>query len=147
MNDLNVQAVQNEEDDSIESLFGTDPQLEQEGVWCQYGTMRFLLARAGGANRRYGKVMMARMKPVRRALEIGNLSEERSRALLADVLAETVVLNWEKVKYKKQVLEYSKENCRNLLTEFPDLLNELHSLAQRLELYRKDSSEAAAKNS
>lgn len=72
----------------------TDPALENKGVWVEYGELKVLLARAGGANQHYNRIMDRRIKPIRRAMDLGQVSVEASVRIVREVFAETVILGW-----------------------------------------------------
>lgn len=147
MNDQETKTAQVAEDaDSIESLFGADTTLEQDGVWFEYGSMRFKLARAGGGNTAYSKTLTMLTKPLRRAIEVGSLKEEKAREVQASLMAKSVVKSWERVRVGGQELPFSEQACYKLLMDYPDLMNELNNQAQRLEFYRRDARENASKN-
>lgn len=79
---------------SMYKQFQTDTSLEREGVDLNYGEFIVRVARAGGGNKRFAKVLEEKMKPVRRALQTETLDEQRSAALLHETFALGVVLNW-----------------------------------------------------
>lgn len=75
------------------SLFKTDQVMETDGIILDYGSTRLRIARAGGANSKFQKVLAAVTKPYKRILE--SLSEEQSAGLLMEAYAKAVVLSWE----------------------------------------------------
>lgn len=79
---------------SMYRQFQTNTNLEREGVDLNYGEFIVRVARAGGGNKRFAKVLEEKMKPVRRALQTETLDEARSAALLHEAFAEGVVLGW-----------------------------------------------------
>jgi hypothetical protein len=130
--------------------FKADPQLEDEGVWTSVdvGTgARIKIARIG--NRRYREAMTKRLKPYRRALRNGTLDERVTEQITAEVLAETVLLDWQGLTDGGAPLTYSAEAARTLLcdTRFKDFRDLVVEMASDLELYRQQDLEDAEKNS
>ena len=72
----------------------TNSTLETKGVEIEYGSIKVLLARAGGSNKRYMKAMERVAKPLRRAQQTGQLSVEKAQERVRQVFSETVILNW-----------------------------------------------------
>lgn len=150
---------------SMYSQFKTDPDLEKNGVWVDYGDFRVLLARAGGANKKYVKYAEEKSKPFRRAIQAGVMPEERSREMLFDIYAKTIVLSWEvntgeitadtgEPIYEKgihlpdgTVGEPSYDNIMRAFRLLPDLFFDLQKMADQLALFRKEELEEEAKNS
>lgn len=131
---------------SIYELFGSDESLETKGIWHDFGDYgRFLIARAGGSNKPYAKALERETRPLRRSLEAGAIDEERSRALLAKVFADTVVLGWEGVIGRDgEELPFDRDNCRKLLTDLPNLFEDIRTQATSWAQYRKQALEAEA---
>jgi len=143
--------------------FETDPVLETEGIWIDYGNFRVQIARAGGANKKYLSYAEAKTKPFRRAIAAGTMPEERSRALLYDIYAKTVILNWQiadgeekdgNTKWKNGIhkkgggiLEVTPENIALTFKLLPSLFMDLQQSAEGISLFRKEEMEADAKNS
>lgn len=138
--------------------FDTDKNLEMKGVWIDYGSFRVLLARAGGANKKYLSYSEKKTKPLRRAMEVGTLGEDRSRSILYDIFAQTVVLAWEISKgtddetgetiwesgiHAKDgsIIEFNKANVISTFNLLPNLFFDLQSSAQSTAIYRKEDME------
>ena len=133
------------------SKFKADRTAEDDGVWVPLDGAdegaRVKLARIG--NRRYREAMQRRMKPYRRALRAGTLEEATAERVTAEVLAETVLLDWQDLTLDGAALAYSPDRARELLLDpalrdFRDLIVEM---ATDIELYRQQDEEAAEKNS
>lgn len=75
--------------------FETDPTREQEGVFLDYGDFRIRIAHAGQGNKRYVAYAEKAMRPVRQAMNAGALGNERSMAILVDIYAKTIILDWQ----------------------------------------------------
>ena len=144
---------------SMYSLFKTDTRLEQEGVIIDYGQFRVTIARSGGANKRYTKILEAKTRPYRRAIETETLDPARGNDLLREVFAEAVVLNWEVlVDEEKQewkpgiegpngdILPVTYENILSAFRLLPDLFLDLQAQSQKVALFRADEQAAASGN-
>lgn len=148
---------------SMFDQFETDTFLESDGIWIDYGEFRVLVARAGGANKRYLSYAENKTKPFRRAIQAGTMPEERSKALLYDIYAKTIVLDWQiadgedkdgLTKWKKGihkkgggVLDVTPDNIVLTFKLLPALFLDLQQSAESIALFRKEEMEADAKNS
>jgi len=111
---------------SIYSLFDSNEKAEQNGFLftVQDGSVEisFLLARAGGANKRFTKKMAEALRPHQHAMNAGTLDEDTMVALQIDVMAETLVMDWSNVADRNgNEIEFSKEECIKLLESLPAL--------------------------
>lgn len=144
------------------SQFGTDDNLETNGIWLDYGEFRVKIARAGGANKKFLSYVEQKTKPLRRAIQAGALSEERSAALFYEIYAKTIVLDWqiadgkkgEETVWKKGihkkgggVLEVTPENIVLTFKLLPNLFANIKEAAETMTLFRVEELEADAKNS
>lgn len=148
---------------SMYDVFETDATLEAEGIWIDYGDFRVQIGRAGGANKKYLSYAELKTKPFRRAIQAGTMNEERSRALLYDIYAKTIVFNWQiadgvdkdgNTKWKNGihkkdggVLEVTPDNIILTFRNLPSLFLDLQQAAEGIALFRKEEIEADAKNS
>lgn len=131
------------------SRFKTDTALEDEGVWTTIDAAtdaEIRIARIG--NRRYRETMARRLKPYRRALRAGTLDESVTERITAEVLAETVLLDWRGLTVGDEPLPYSRDKARDLLLDpaFRDFRDLVVELAGELDLYRERDLEDAEKN-
>lgn len=138
---------------SLYSTFKTDANLEKSGVWLNYGPnakgdpIRIKIARAGGANKAFGKAVANKSRPHRRKIETNTLDAETSDRLNLEVYAETVILGWENVEDENgKVMEFTKDNVIKLFTDLPDLFADVRLQAQEVAIFRGEEAEAIAKN-
>ena len=75
--------------------FRSDTEAEREGIELDYGPFRVTIARAGGANRSYDRILEALTKPYRRAIQLETLSQKVSERIMKEALAKAVILKWE----------------------------------------------------
>ena len=150
----------------LKDQFATDVSLETEGIVIDYGTDRVRIARAGGANKKFAKLLERKTKPFRRAIAVGAFDNDRSMSILRDVYAEAVVLNWEVNKGTdqepkwvkgidpkdagmtgKDLLPVTPENVKKVFLNLPDLFTDLQQQAVAGALYRQETDEGSAGNS
>jgi hypothetical protein len=137
----------------IFALFGTDQNLEKTGVNIDYSIdangdpIRFVIARAGGANMRFASVLEAKTKPYKRQIQNGMIDPEIAEKIMREVYAETVVLGWENVSDSDGVvIPFSKENCIKLFEMLPDLYRDIKDLSGQIATFRTEEREADLKN-
>lgn len=99
----------------IFAQFATDEALEENGTWFDIGgDARILVARSG--NRKYGKLLTKEVERARKVLDLNDeVADKRSEEIMVGVIAETILLGWEGVKFKGKDIEYSVENAKQLL--------------------------------
>lgn len=149
--------------------FDTDSELQDDGVWCDYGDFRVRLARAGGTNEKYNKALM------RAGKQLGNQSNNLKaiRAIERDLLADYLIKGWQtKVPVSSQLgaelemadgieaspklaslsknaaglVECTRENFRKVLDAFPDLSIALQSFASNHANFQLEDLEEVAGN-
>ncbi len=145
----------------LRKLFKTDERVENDGVVLDYGDTRIRIARAGGANKRYAKLLDKMTKPIRRAIAAGTLDNERAMEILMEAYAKTVVLGWETRADDqwvpgispadagvdgKNLLPLTPENCLLVFKNLPDLFQDVRQQAESISLFRAELDEAAAGN-
>ena len=133
--------------------FGTNAELEKEGVWIEYegdtpeDTYGFLVARAGGANTKFNKVMERLTKPKRRAIQTETITMPQLEAITREVYAEAVVLGWRNIKDEAgNIIQHSKEACMELFVKLPDLFSDIQSQPSKATIYKLDVVESIVKN-
>ncbi len=99
----------------IFAQFATDETLEENGTWFQIGGgARVLVARSG--NRKYGKMLTKAVERNKKALDLNDdAADKLSEEIMISVLAETILLGWEDISFKGEVLEYNIANAKKLL--------------------------------
>lgn len=138
-------------------LFRTDENMEVEGIWLDYGEFRIKVAAAGQGNSAYVKYAEKKLKPVRRALETGAMSNERAQALMADIYAVTIVKSWqvkdEDDKWKDgmhdeegNVIPMTKESVTSAFTALPRLFMDVQEGAQSMSNFQAENLEEDSGN-
>lgn len=140
---------------SLYQTFDTSKDLEKTGIFLQYGfaegdlekPIRILIARAGGSNTKFARVLEAKTKPHRRAIQTETLDAKLAESIFMDVYADTVILGWENVQGKDGTyLEFNRSNVIQVLIDLPDLYTDIREQAQKAALFRNVTLEIDAKN-
>ncbi len=141
----------------------TDPALETKGVEIDYGSLRVTLARAGGANKKYEKLLDVRSKPHRRAMKTETMDNEVAIGIMREVYADSIILHWEaknakgewevgiEAKPKKpgdpvKVHPFTRDNAVQAMIDLPELLIWFKEDAEKLALYLVQYQEAETGN-
>ena len=141
----------------------TDSALETRGVEVDYGSLRVTLARAGGANKKYEKLLDAKSKPHRRAMKAETMDNDVAIGIMRDVYAEAIIMHWEsknakgewevgiEAKPKKpgdpiKVLPFIRDNVVQAMIDLPELLSWFKEDAEKLALYLVQYQEEDVKN-
>jgi len=134
--------------------FETNDDLETRGVDLDYGDFRVTIARAGGANKKFARVLEARTKPLRRAIATETINNDRANEVLMQVYAETIVLRWDtkvfthakpdgefkpgiEPKEGGKLLVVTPENIVATFKALPDLFRDIQEQANRVSLFRE----------
>lgn len=139
------------DDMSIWDLYETDMAKEVEGFWHPVNKkISIKMARAGGANLAFSKVMEEKTRPHRKrggAFEGDNVDVELATDLMKEAFAETIILDWKGITTKEgKKVAYSPAAARKLLKDLPDLYNELREAAGSAANFRLDEIKADVGN-
>jgi len=134
---------------SIYDKFATDKKAEQEGIILDYGDgLKIRIARAGGSNIKYEKLVQAKLRKYERQRQLDLLDIDTLRPILREVYAEAVVLGWEGVTDRDgNEIPFTKANAIKLFEDLPDLFEDIVVQAQKAALFRQNILEAEAGNS
>lgn len=134
----------------IFELFTTDKDLEQKGIALEYGKTTFIIARAGGANRKFSSALERKMRPYRSAINTGTMDDELAERLLAEAYAEAVILAWDGVPNREATdgaeLEFTKENVVAVLLELSDLFRDIQEQSMKIANFITAGTEEDAKS-
>lgn len=136
------------------AMFATNADVETVGIRLDYGSFWFQVARAGGANKKFGRILAAKMKPYRRLVQEDRLPEEVAQRLMHEAVAEAVVLGWGSTKYgegkmvgaKGEAIEFSVAALVDLFVKLPDLFQDIYAQSQKVSLFRAIEDEADTGN-
>lgn len=133
---------------SFYTVFGTDKDMEQTGIVLNYGKAgKIRIARAGGANAKFAKVLEAKMRPHRSQFENGTMDNETANDLLIEAFAEAVVLGWEGVTDAEgKEIKFSTANVVKVFKDLPELFTDVREQATKIANFRAEEVEADAGN-
>lgn len=133
---------------NIYDKFATDNKAEQEGIVLDYGDgLEIRIARAGGSNLKFEKLVQARMRKFERLRQNDLLELSVLRPVMREIYAEAVVLGWSGVTDRAgNPMPFSRENCIKLFTDLPDLFEDVILQSQKAALFRATVLEAEAGN-
>ena len=95
------------------------------------------MARSGGNNSGFAKCLEVRTRPHRRKIDNDDMDLELANTIMIEVFAETVIKDWEGITDEDgNVMPCTKENAVTLLTQLPDLFNELREVAAKQANFR-----------
>jgi hypothetical protein len=139
--------------------FRTDKTLEQKGIDLDYGFCVVTIARAGGSNHKYNRLLEAKSKPYRRAIKTETMDPVIAENIMYEVFAEAIVLNWqtrasdgklvkgiEPPKKGGDLLPVNTKNIISTFKELPDIYADIQAQAHTMALYRAEVMEEEAKN-
>ena len=137
---------------SLYDLFETDEVAETEGfeleVFDGDTVIKFMLARAGGSNKKFVSRLQARMKPIQRKLDAGTIKEEVLEDIMVRTIAETLILSWDGVTDRDgNEIPFSVENAVTLLRELPALREMILEEAQKISNFQAAEREENSGNS
>jgi hypothetical protein len=123
----------------------TNPEVEREGVWTEYRDgSKIKIARIGNPN--FNRIHEAKLKPHRRKQRDGTLSSELETKILCEVIAETILLDWEGFNQDGKEFKFTKKAAYDLLHKHIDFRNEIVELAAAEATFHADFTEDSAKN-
>jgi hypothetical protein len=141
--------------------FEMDADLEREGISVNFGSVKFLIARAGGRNTEFKRIFNAKTKKHRTAIDQETMSDDMADRIIAEAYAEAVVLGWfTRVEDEKgnpvldkngeekwvdtienkdgKAVKFSVKECVKLFLDLPDLFVTLQSYANKSANFRKE---------
>ena len=150
---------------SIFDTYKTSKDLETRGIsFTPDSSTIITLARAGGQNKKFQKVIDRLSKPFRHQIRKGTLDAELDRKITAEAFAEAVVLNWETIVgetahvgimadpsnpsgYDSEPNEHglvpvTKHNIMRTFKLLPDLLNDCMEQSQLVSNFQQTEGDA-----
>ena len=133
---------------SIYDLYGTDKELEKNGVWIEYpGGEMFKVARIGTNESAYGKLLRQKTKHLRRKIETDTMDFDVLSKIMMDVFVQTSLLDWKNVNGSDgKAIDFNRDNALELMRRLPDLFDDLHTQAQALSTFQKEAVDKDSKN-
>jgi hypothetical protein len=139
----------------IYKMFGTDKELETDGIVLNYSDVFWLkVARAGGSNERYKQALTEVTKPYRRAIQTETLLPHMGEKLMRETAAKGLVLAWGSAKFGDgkmpastgEAMDFTVENVIRFFEDLPDVFLDVQEQAGKAGLFRQAVLEADAKN-
>jgi len=132
---------------SIESI-KTDTKKENEGVWADFAEgIELKIARA--RNSKYAELLRTLVGPVKKDIRNDKLSIKDFAAILLEVRAKTVLLDWRNIEDAEgKTVPYSPEKAMEYFKdpELKDFYNFVVAVSENADQYTKDLVEEAGKN-
>lgn len=140
----------------LRKMFETDKSVEREGVIVEYAPgVEIKVARAGGANKKFAKVMQRLARPHRKAIQTDSINEDLLLGLFITAYAQTIILDWKGITKDlithddadaETELEFNAENIEAVLHAQPNLFQDIQRTADNIALFRADILEEDSKN-
>jgi hypothetical protein len=120
--------------------FATDEALETEGKWFNLSkTARVKVARSGNPN--YVKKLRKKLDENRIDLESqGDEANDLAEKVMVDVMASTILLDWEDIQFQGKNMEYSPLNAR-LLLQVKDFRRKITGFSESFEAFKVKQEE------
>lgn len=137
--------------------FQTDKNFEKQGITIEYPGARIKVARAGGANANFAKVLERLTRPYKRAIANDTIDPETSTQIMRECYAQAVVMRWESQKEDGEwvdgvmnvdgdIIPATIDNIVQIFKDLPDLFIDLQQQAGKAALFLKDIDLEDAKN-
>lgn len=128
--------------------FSTSKDAETAGVWVSYGDgIELKLRRAGGRNTKYRDAFDTHTRKNKRRIELGSLPDDEARTLMAQIYADSIVVDWKGVTGPDGgEIPYSSDNVVKVFLDLPDFFRAVQLDAAATEIFKDDATEADAKN-
>lgn len=126
--------------------YKTDESKEREGVWVPLdGEGRIRIARTN--NPLYREAMVRKVNRYKMAAKSKVIPEDDWITIVNELIAETILVDWEGITEKGQPLPYSVENAKRVLTELKDFREMVLSIADNMDNFKEELDEGTEKNS
>lgn len=131
---------------NLNDIFTADNDLENNGFLYSYPKtdLKFTVARAGGTNIEYRKVLgEVTQKFVDFSEGEFRLSAEDDLKAMIEVYSRTIIRGWENLEVDGVAVPFSVENCITVLTRFPQLYYDISLQATNPNNYERDLEDVA----
>ena len=146
----------------LKSSYGTDKTLERDGVWFESddGHNQVLIARPGGANKKYLKFIAEATRPHQSKIERNSLATEIMEKINRESFCLTCIKGWryrDDLNSEKwidnlllidegETVEFSTDAALLVMEEYPDFFSDLQKMANNFRAYSLDAVESASGN-
>lgn len=141
---------------NVYGAFLTDQSAETAGTWIDYGAVQVKIARSGGANKSFARLLESKTKPYQRAIKTDTMDNSVAERIMREVFAEAVVLGWKTKlgeEWKDVVLfkdgstaPFTKQSVMRVFEEIPDLFQDIQDQAGKASNFREAQREGNAGN-
>jgi len=140
----------------LRRIYETDKNVEREGVVVEYSPgVEIKLARAGGANKKFSKVLTRLSRPHRRAIQTNTIDEKILTDMFITAYAQAIVLSWK--GFTKDLithedadaeteLDFNQENVEAVFHEQPNLFQDVQATADNIAIFRAEILEQDSGN-
>lgn len=120
--------------------FDADLNSVNTGVWGEFGNARFKIAHI--SNLKFQRALARLQQPHRRKIEAGSLDPKVNKDILAEAMAEGILLDWDQVVDSKKVATpYSKEAGKVALLKNVEFRDWVSDFAMNLQNFREEEME------
>jgi hypothetical protein len=129
--------------------YDSDRRLEaRDGVRIDIGPLWFQCLRAGGANKKFRRVLNEKIAIYQPLIAEGKMPDEQSERLTAELYAETVVLDWGGVTAEGKEIDYSVDAAVEFFTSDQgfEVFEVLQAEVEKRERFKRQAAEQALKN-
>lgn len=118
--------------------FKTSEKLEVEGVWKNFTPdARVKVARFN--NPKYRVALAKALKPYQGFIKVDPIVKEQlMEKITTQVMAETILLDWENFTIDGEKIEYSVENATLVLSQFHDFREQVSNIAIEMDNYKDE---------
>lgn len=146
---------------NLYKTLSSDESLEREGVWIypygpkEEGFPGFKVARAGGANTEYDKMLTKGLRPYQRLLSAAVKNPEGMDTKTVELVKRatqkafvaTCMLDWSDLKDKNEkAVAFSKEAADTLFNDLPAVYQDLMDAAQNIATFQREENKVEAGN-
>lgn len=141
---------------NLAAIYETDKDLELKGVWeelvlgedAEGAEIKLRVKIARYNNHRFQDRMRALTKPLKFQIDNDNLRSAEADKLVDQVMADTILLDWEgEIQLPDgSIVSYSRENALRAFQLLPDFRDDVQARAKSRDLFRKQTIAAASGN-
>lgn len=127
--------------------FKTDLEKEQEGAWVDLGDGISRLKIARMNNPRYRDAQQRKLQRYKMAARSKVVPDDVWEGILNELIAETILVDWEGITDNGTPLPYSVEHAKRALTELKDFREMVLGFADDIANFKEELDEGTEKNS
>jgi len=119
-------------------------ELESNGVWANFRGAKFLIAHMNNISfqRHFNRLQQPHSKKIAK----GSLDPKIQLDIMCEAMAGSLLLNWENVGSKGELISFSKEMAKNVLINNSELREFITDYSTDLENFRDEEIEEEGKS-